>query len=143
MNNPFAQASTICPTSTINNLAGTLRGSVTFSPTIATRNVTSTVTGTLNVPAACLMGILTCPTIQTQLSALYPGASCQASGGGCSCNLTQNSAINDASAYTTSSSSLLVGAGTYDYCVGPVTTMRYRRTGQASFEDGLMTLTKQ
>lgn len=143
MNNPFAQASTICPTSTINNLAGTLRGSLVFTPTVVTRNVTSSVTGTLSVPATCLMGIFTCSQIQTQLAAFYPGAQCQAAAGGCSCTLTQTNNLMDSSAYTLSSSSLLVGAGTYDYCIQPNTTMRYRRTGQATFEDGLMTLTKQ
>jgi hypothetical protein len=142
MNNPFAQASTICPTSTISNLTGTLRGSLVFTPTLVTRNVTSAVTGTLTIPQTCLIG-LTCSVIQTQLAVLYPGAQCQGSAGGCTCALTQNNTLNDSSAYTLSSSSLLVGAGSYDYCIQPLTTMRYRRTGQPTFEDGLMTLTKQ
>ena len=143
VNNPFKGAQQACGAITFSNLAGTVKGKVTFDAVTVTRRVETSVSGTLNVPSSCLMGFLTCAQMQAQLRQQYPTATCAAAGAGCDCSVTEDGLINDASAWSVSGSTITVGSGTYDYCIAPASTLKYRRTGSASVEDGLMTLSRQ
>lgn len=143
VNNPFTAARQACGQITFSNLQGTVKGSVVFESALVTRRVTTNVSGVINVPASCLQGVITCAQMQTQLRQRYPNATCSAAGAGCDCTVSDEQQIQDASAYSVAGSTITVGSGTYDYCLAPASTLKYRRTDQANVEDGLMTLTRQ
>ncbi len=143
VNNPFRSAQQACGAITFSNLQGTVKGRVTFDATTVTRRVDVHVEGTINVPASCLMGVITCAQMQTTLRQSHPTATCASAGGGCDCAVSDDDVIDDASAWSVSGNTVTVGAGTYDYCLAPASTLKYRKTGSANVEDGLMTLTRQ
>lgn len=143
VNNPFRAAQQACGQITFSNLQGTVKGSVVFEATLVTRRVTTNVSGTINVPASCLQGVITCAQMQTQLRQSHPNATCAAAGAGCDCTVSEQQVIQDTSSYSVTGSTITVGSGTYDYCLAPASTLKYRKTGNANVEDGLMTLTRQ
>ena len=143
VNNPFSAARQACGQITFSSLQGTVKGSVVFAAGTVTRRVTTNVSGTINVPASCLQGVVTCAQMQAQLRQQYANATCAAAGAGCDCTVSEQQQIDDASSYSVTGSTITVGSGTYDYCLAPASTLKYRRTGNANVEDGLMTLTRQ
>ncbi|MBL8949208.1 MAG: hypothetical protein JNK82_00430, partial [Myxococcaceae bacterium] len=146
VNDPFAQARTACAGATTANVTGTGRGCVTFGANTVTRRFSTSITGTIVIPASCLLGgALTCTQVQTALRAYYPNATCTASAGaGCDCTATIDTPITEnASPYTNSAGVVTVAAGTYNTCVSPAGTLKYTRTGGQSLEDGQFTLMLQ
>ncbi|MEW5741491.1 MAG: hypothetical protein AB1938_21400 [Myxococcota bacterium] len=129
-------------TISVTNITGTTRGEVTFTATNVTRVVSTNLTATINVPAAC--AVVGCPTIQTALDAIYDTVSCSAGGGGCNCTITHTTNISDGAAYTSSNGVISVGAGarTYAYC-RTGNSLVYRETSTPMTEPGTLTLEKQ
>ena len=144
VNDPFGQATAVCAAITAKNLSGTVKGRVTFSSgTQVERHVTLSASGVLDVPASCLMGVLSCAQVQTALRGQLPGATCAVAGGGCECSVSRSQVIDDSTGYAVTGTRLTVVTGTYPFCVGPASRLQYFKSGGPSLEDGVLTLTRQ
>jgi hypothetical protein len=141
-NSYFAQASQACPGITVNNITGTTRGEMNIAAGVIARNITTSITGTLSVPASCAIG--GCATVQTALANSYNSATCTPSGGGCQCTVVRNNTITDSTSYVASGGTVTVGGGarTYAYC-RTGNTVVYRETSTPMTEPGTITIERQ
>jgi hypothetical protein len=131
-----------CPGATVSNVTGTTRGEVTFTNTTVSRNVTSTYTATVSVPAGCVAA--GCALVEVALGQLYDTASCAQAGSGCSCSITDTFTVNDSTSYVAAGGVITVGGGTrtYAYC-RTGNSLVYRETTMPMTEPGTLTLTLQ
>jgi hypothetical protein len=132
-------------TISLSNVTGTTRGVVTFTNSTVSRDITTTLNATVNIPAQC--AIVGCATVQTQLAQLYDSVSCtQAGNGGCDCSIQDTSIIRDSGTYTAAQGIITVTSGgttrTYDYC-RTGTSLVYRETTTPAYELGTLTLELQ
>jgi hypothetical protein len=101
-----------CPTADILMGSGTVDGTVTFSATMISREVTTTLDVTVNVPTECTMGfgcLLVGPVIESM--AMLDDVTCvdAASGrSGCDCRILNSAPVSENDAYTT------IGGNTFE-----------------------------
>jgi hypothetical protein len=139
---PWAQAKQGCQALTVSNQKGSVKGCVTFAGGVVTRDVQSSYSATLNVPTSCLLGG-TCTQLQNLLQNYLPTATCTASTGGCTCDVSASYAGTGAGAYTTSNNQIVTSTNNhYDYCITG-TGMDVQWKSGPNTEPGVYSLTKQ
>lgn len=146
VDDPLSDVRTLCPSISVVNSTSTLTGFAVFSATALTRQVSTTYTTTINLPASC--AALGCATIESFLRASVPTATCTAAGAGCNCTLSGSSTLNETGSYTVSNGVVTETTGstvrTFDACVTNGTSLRLRESSAtAGTERGTSTLTKQ
>ncbi len=140
---PWAQAKTYCPTMQVSNEQGTVQGCITFASGLATRDVQSSYSATLDVPSACLVGGTTCAKLQGYLAPYFTSATCSPTTGGCSCSVSTQYAGQGAVTYTTSNNQVVTSTNNhYDYCMG-TGSIDMQWVSGPNPEPGIYTLTKQ
>lgn len=135
----FAAARGSCPTLDATGVKVTVTGSLHFVNGALTRAATSSVSGTVIVPASCAAG--QCAAAESLLKNAYPSAKCTGTSS-CSCTINGTSATNNATTYTVSGSTVTTADGdTYSFCVdGSKVTYKGKAPGS---EDGIWTLAKR
>lgn len=139
----FGAVTSLCPSATFSNIAGTVRGSAAFTGTAGAgavmRNITWTLGGTIDFPATCRAAAGgSCAAVQSALAAAFLTATCTNSpSGGCSCPLNNNDTDNSSGSYTTDGGFLYNGTRTFEYCVQS-NTLRYRELGPLAPEQGVV-----
>lgn len=122
---------------------GTIEGSIRFSATDVTRSVTSTVTGTFWLPAACQLVAGDCDVLESFLNgALAPSgwAACEVDGEGCECDLALEAEADDTSSYTIEGNTIVTGSGLrFDYCVESE-GLRFRQGAASGGASGIATV---
>ncbi len=139
---PWAQAQQNCPTLKVSNEQGTVQGCITFAGNLATRDVQSSYSATLAVPSSCLFNS-TCTQLQGYLTQAGLTATCAASTGGCTCNVSSSYAGTGATTYTATNNQVVTSTNNhYDYCMG-TGTIDMQWVSGPNAEPGVYTLTKQ
>ncbi len=139
---PFAAYKQQCPSATITNEKGTVKGRVVFDALEVTRTSTVSFSATIGVPAVCSAG--QCAAVQAALQKNADKATCKSDGGGgCSCDvsITQNTA--EANGYTISGNTVKIADGSsYDYCVSG-SKLSYVPSGTTEEKPGAYEMTKK
>lgn len=145
----FGSARTLCPSLTLTNLTGDSRGSVVFNATNVTRAITTNLSGTANIPAACnITG--NCMQVQTALGNAFKTVTCTAAAGGCTCDFTYQAATTGSVPYTKGTNQFTTEMGTgnaktYDYCISGATNniFTYRELGTNPRDPGNFVMGKK
>ncbi|MGE0786755.1 MAG: hypothetical protein AB7S26_13870 [Sandaracinaceae bacterium] len=123
-----------CPQARIEDLAGTAQGCVELDGTMVDRDVTTTVSFTVVVPASCTLG-LGCTAIESAL-----GVTCAVDGTDCRCPISETYTASNTDTYTVAGSVLTTGDGhQYDFCVGGA-GLSYEEHGASPDEPGVVRL---
>ncbi len=132
-----------CTGATVTRKEGFGRGCVDFDGTFGRRVGQATVEIETHVPPGfCTAG--GCMVLQTQLRANgVMGATCMnASDGGCDCEASTTTNLEQASAYTIEGNTIVAGSRRWDYCVEGG-TMTYTDVTFGSAEPGIYELTRR
>lgn len=135
----FASARKSCPSIDTSGAKVVVKGSLTFSGNALTRAVTSTVSGSVVVPASCSSG--QCSLVESALKGAFDSVTCSGSSA-CTCTISSTTTTKNATTFTTSGSVVTTADGdTYSYCIegGKLT---YEGKAAAA-EDGVWSLTKR
>lgn len=141
----FQEAASPCPV-TLRDFSGSIVGRVEFlSGMMLHRQTSAHVEGTIVVPSLCLLGGSTCADIQmTAQDALGPDAMvvCNPNAsGGCDCDVVLDSNVDTTDTYSTLGTRITTGSGaserTFDYCVDPGVSLRFRETTSGGAEPGV------
>lgn len=143
IDDPLAPFRGACPGLVQKSLTGTVAGTVAFAGGMMTRNVSSTLSAKITLPAECTQGApcaFVGPFIQNQV----PGSTASCTGASaCDCDVKITVTDNVADTYTQTASSVATGAGdTFDVCkTGKI--LEYTQTGGAQPRPGSYTLTEK
>lgn len=135
----FSAAKAQCPTLDTSGAKVIVKGSLHFSNGALTRAATSTISGSIVVPAACSAG--QCATVQAALKNAFDSVTCTGSSS-CTCTISNTSATNNDTTYTVSGSTVTTADGdTYSFCIeGSKLTYKGKAAGS---EDGTWSLAKR
>lgn len=135
-----------CPGARVSRTAGRARGRVTFAGGFARRASQWEVEADLFIPALCAAVVGGCSTLQTLVSAAYPGSTCMAAGAGdCQCAVRMGGAIDDADRYSTSANQIISASSgkRWNYCVAG-DQLRYTDVSRSGpREAGVIQLTRR
>lgn len=115
----FAAAKQQCAGLTESNVKFQARGVVFADATNITRKTEVKFTATLSVPSVCKNAIGTCADTATAIkfTGLANATCTDNAGGGCDCDVGDQTTENTNDTYTTAGNTLTSGARTFDYCV--------------------------
>jgi len=135
----FSAAKAQCPALDTSGAKVVVKGSLHFSNGALTRAATSTISGSIVVPAACSAG--QCATVQAALKNAFDSVTCTGSSS-CTCAISNTSATNNDTTYTVSGSTVTTADGdTYSFCIeGSKLTYKGKAAGS---EDGTWSLAKR
>lgn len=135
----FSAAKAQCPTLDTSGAKVIVKGSLYFSDGELKRAATSTISGSIVVPASCSAG--QCATVQAALKNAFDSVTCTGSSS-CTCTISNTSATNNDTTYTVSGSTVTTGDGdTYSFCIeGSKLTYKGKAAGS---EDGIWSLAKR
>lgn len=135
-----------CPGARVSRSSGRARGRVTFAGGFARRASQWEVEAELFIPALCAVVVGGCSTLQTFVSAAYPGSTCMAAGAGdCQCAIRMGGAIDDADRYTTAANQIISASSgkRWNYCVAG-NQLRYTDVSRSGpREAGVIQLTRR
>lgn len=136
----LAPARARCPSLDASKAKVAVRGSLHFSGAALSRNIQSTVSGSVVFPATCTAG--QCAAVESSLvQAGFPGTKCSGSSD-CTCTLSRVDTRKDTTTFTTNGTTVTTGDGeAYEICAKGA-DLAYSGTS-AGAEDGTWTLKKR
>lgn len=135
----FAQARKSCAGLDTTGAKVSVKGTLHFANGLLTRNASSTISGSVVVPATCASG--QCALAQQLLKNQFDSVTCTGTSS-CTCTINDTASTSNATTYTVSGSTVTTGDGdTYSFCVeGSKLTYKGKAPGS---EDGVWTLAKR
>jgi hypothetical protein len=106
-----------CPQATISDLEGTLSGTLTVGSTEVVSRLSSSISGTISLPAACLTHGADCSYIRDALVELTHASVYCAGSSACECSLSGAPPWPMSGELDVSGSTFIAGQRTYDYCL--------------------------
>ena len=141
LDDPFTAVKQQCPSTTVKNLVGTVRGRVTFTAQTVNRVSKVDFSATLNLPASCTAG--QCSAIEGSLKGAFDSATCVAAAGGCDCTISSSQTRGQTDGYSVQGTQIVISdGGKYDFCMSG-SKMSYQPSGTSNDPKGFYELTKK
>lgn len=135
----FAEVRNECPGLDSSGASVTGKGSIYFIGNTLHRNVSTTISGTIVLPAACAAG--QCALVAAQLTPLFGSVSCTGTAS-CSCTINHTVTTDDVTTYSISGNVAVTQDGaTYEICENG-SDLEYKGAGPGS-EEGTYQLKKR
>ena len=136
---PFAAVGDACGDVTFRDVRGTARGRVVLDGATVTRDATVTIEATAVLGPGC--AVAGCDVVEDALAMAVDSASCApGSMGGCDCDVSQTSTIDNSDTYRVEGNEIVTGdGGRYDFC-RTGSTLAYREQGDRPDEPGFYEL---
>jgi len=141
LDDPFAGVKQQCPSTTVKDLKGTVRGRVTFTAVTVQRSSKVDFSATLSLPASCTAG--QCAAVEKGLKGGFDSATCTAAAGGCDCTVSSSSSTSQTDGYSVQGTQVVIAdGGKYDFCMNGG-KMSYQPVGQSTDPKGYYELTRK